>query len=147
MASALGPAGPPARKAVLLVPPPMVGGGGAVVDTSRTVIDMIVCPWIAVASTELGLFTIACVIPTICAGGDRNALGRARFCCSNGTIGPCTGMGSMLTGWNTGPPCTAGEMPCARMVVPWGIDAIRTTVGGSAGLVVCGTVAQIPGSM
>ena len=37
-------------------------------------------------------------------------------------------------------------LPWATIPVPWGIEAIRTTVGGSGGAVVFGTVAQMPGS-
>lgn len=46
-----------------------------------------------------------------------------------------------------GGPVIADARPYARIVVPWGIDPIRTTVGTSAGFVVLGTVVQIPGSM
>ena len=42
---------------------------------------------------------------------------------------------------------TTLPVPCARITVPCGIDAIRTTVWGSLGALVFGTWAQIPGSM
>jgi hypothetical protein len=37
-------------------------------------------------------------------------------------------------------------VPCATIVVPCGIDAIRATVTGSFGVVVTGTESHIPGS-
>ena len=46
----------------------------------------------------------------------------------------------------TGGPAIVNALPWARTAVPCGIDAIRTTVGGSFGAVVAGTVAQMPGS-
>ena len=45
-----------------------------------------------------------------------------------------------------GGPAIVKAPPWATMPVPWGMDAIRTTVGGSFGAVVFGTVAQMPGS-
>src|SRR5664280_1121062 len=52
----------------------------------------------------------------------------------------------MSTGLMTGPPATVNEVPCASMVVPCGIDAMRTSVAPSAGAVVGGTLNQTPGS-
>src|ERR1700712_2147040 len=54
--------------------------------------------------------------------------------------------GVMSTGSILGPPATVKKVPCASMVVPWGIDAIRVSVGPSFGLVVDGTMIQMPGS-
>ena len=46
-----------------------------------------------------------------------------------------------------GGPAAVVEVPWARIVVPWGIDAIRVSDGvGTAGSVVAGTLSQIPGS-
>lgn len=39
-----------------------------------------------------------------------------------------------------------GEGHCALMVVPWGMDAMRTTLGPFSGLLVAGTLSHIPGS-
>ena len=39
-----------------------------------------VCPAMAASNTEFGLLTMACVMPTICAGGDRKAVGLVRIC-------------------------------------------------------------------
>jgi hypothetical protein len=39
-----------------------------------------------------------------------------------------------------------GEKDCALIVVPWGMDAMRTTLGPFAGLVVAGTFSHMPGS-
>ena len=52
----------------------------------------------------------------------------------------------MSTAAMSGFPLTVDEVPWAAMVVPWGIDAMRTTVGPSAGSVVAGTAIQSPGS-
>src|SRR5579863_4852579 len=38
-------------------------------------------------------------------------------------------------------------VPWATIAVPCGIEAMRTTLGGTAGSVVSGTMTQIPGSM
>lgn len=56
------------------------------------------------------------------------------------------GNGRMLTGSMMGPPLTVVAAPWAFTVVPCGMDAMRATVVGSAGLVVTGTVTQKPGS-
>ena len=53
----------------------------------------------------------------------------------------------LLLGMFGGPPSRNCVVPWARMTVPCGIEAMRTTVAGSLGSLVCGTTAQIPGSM
>src|SRR5947209_1491655 len=142
----LGP-GPPAKNDVLSVPPPVIGAAALVVTWS-VVVERIVCPAIAACRTEFGLFTMPCVMPTMSAGGERNAVATERFCSGNGPKGaPPIGNGSMLLFGMTGPPAACDAVPCARIVVPCGIDARRTTVGNSAGFVVAGTDAQMPGSM
>ena len=55
--------------------------------------------------------------------------------------------GRMLLSGMVGGPSAAADVPWARMTVPCGIDPIRTTDARTAGSVVLGTVAQIPGSM
>ena len=52
----------------------------------------------------------------------------------------------MSTGAMVGFPAMANEVPWASTVVPWGIDAMRTTVAPSVGSVVVGTASQSPGS-
>jgi len=54
--------------------------------------------------------------------------------------------GVMSTGLITGGPATDTKFPCASMVVPCGIDAMRTTVFPKFGTLVAGTCIQIPGS-
>ena len=70
--------------------------------------------------------------------------GNARAVLAGGA--PPIGNGRMLTGLMTGPPLTVRAVPWAFTVVPCGMDAMRATVAGSAGLVVTGTVTQHPGS-
>lgn len=77
--TAFGPcAGVPCRNAVLEVPPPTTGRIGCV-ETLSVVVFRTVSPVKAVVKTEFGLFTIAWVMPTISAGGDRKADGMERF--------------------------------------------------------------------
>ncbi len=58
---------------------------------------------------------------------------------------PMNGVMSMAA--MVGLPATGGSaVPCAVIVVPCGIDAMRATVNGSCGLVVAGTASQMPGS-
>jgi hypothetical protein len=53
----------------------------------------------------------------------------------------------LVPGMCWGPPECFSATPWASTTVPCGIDAMRTTDAGTFGSVVCGTVAQIPGSM
>jgi hypothetical protein len=46
----------------------------------------------------------------------------------------------------TGFPALLVNVPWASIVVLWGIDAMRANVAPSAGVVVAGTLSQIPGS-
>ena len=98
----------------------------------------------------MGSSSIAWVMPFIWAGGERNGLGTSSWASGIGLglfRSPITN-GTVLIGGNgVGPPADGVAVPWMRMEVPWGIVPIRTTVGGSAGSVVCGTVAQMPGSM
>ncbi len=52
----------------------------------------------------------------------------------------------MLTVGMVGGPAKDVEVPWATIVVPCGIEAMRASVGPSAGLVVAGTNIQRPGS-
>ena len=52
----------------------------------------------------------------------------------------------MSTGSICGPPATVKEVPWASMVVPCGMEAMRTIVAPSSGTVVAGTLSQTPGS-
>src|ERR1700751_202926 len=86
--------------------------------------------------------------------GSRKVVGTARSASlkgGNATAvlgggGPRIANGRMLTGLIVGPPLTVKGVPWAFTVVPWGMEAMRTTVVGSAGFVVAGTVTQKPGS-
>ena len=53
----------------------------------------------------------------------------------------------LLSGMFWGPPGITWATPWAKMTVPCGIDAMRTTDAGSLGSLVAGTVAQMPGSI
>ena len=55
--------------------------------------------------------------------------------------------GRMLMLGIIGEPGNSGRRPCAPVVVPCGMEAMRTTVAVSAGLVVGGTAAHMPGSI
>src|SRR5271165_4111296 len=58
-----------------------------------------------------------------------------------------TGMLAAFTGLIVGGPLIGGnEVPCALMVVPCGIDAIRVNVCPSCGSLVVGTITHSPGS-
>ena len=99
---------------------------------------------------------MACVTP---GATKRNWVGWDRFSsvnvCATVLKSPFAGAGlpkkngrMLLFGMFCGPPeITWGAPPWARMVVPCGIDAMRTTDAGSLGSDVCGTAAQMPGSM
>lgn len=52
----------------------------------------------------------------------------------------------MSTAAMAGFPATVNDFPWASIVVPCGIDAMRTTVASSAGSVVTGTAIHSPGS-
>ena len=55
--------------------------------------------------------------------------------------------GVISTGGMVGAPAFEPDVPWASMVAPCGIDAIRASdAAGTAGLVVGGTLSQIPGS-
>src|SRR5208282_6351603 len=54
--------------------------------------------------------------------------------------------GVISTGFMVGGPATVTAVPCASMVVPCGIEAMRTTDSPSCGTLVAGTCIQIPGS-
>jgi hypothetical protein len=123
-----------------------------------TVVFVIVCPAIAAVSTEFGLFTIAWVMLGGIGFGSRKVVATLRSASLKGgnaiavlgggvsVGGLVIGNGRMLTGLMTGPPLTSRAVPWAFTVVPCGMDAMRATVAGSAGLVVTGTVTQNPGS-
>ena len=66
--------------------------------------------------------------------------------CKNGTIDDCLSCPTGAATYSLFAGSVAGSN-CASTTVPCGIDPIRTTVGGSFGSVVCGTCAQMPGSM
>src|SRR5579862_5630218 len=145
---ALGP-GAPWRNAIFEVPPPEAGGLSGTVDIFKVVVEIIFCPWIACASTTLGLSTMACVTLGMSAAAVRKFEAFARVDSGKGTRFPGFPManGVMLTGANGGAPLRVGSAtPCATKVVPWGISPIRATVGGSCGFVVCGIVTHRPGS-
>src|SRR5271166_5346357 len=59
------------------------------------------------------------------------------------TLGPG---GLMVTAGIVGGPLAVDDVPCARKVLPCGIDAIRTSVCPSAGSVVDPTAIHRPGS-
>jgi hypothetical protein len=92
------------------------------------------------------LSTIAWATPAISAGGDRKLVGLERSVSGkkifrvglpiwNGTVSITSTIG--------GPAIGASTAPCATMVVPCGIEAMRTTVGDSKAFVVAGTEAQL----
>ena len=108
------------------------------------------CPATAACNTEFGLSTICCVMLASPAPFVRNSVGFVRSCSGKWILPARLPIGngrmsvSLILG---GPFASSNTLPCARMVVPCGIEAMRTTVGGSRGLAVLGTVAQMPGSM
>jgi hypothetical protein len=113
---------------VFASPPPTTGVVGSE-ETSNTIVFLIVCPDIAAARTEFGLSTIACVMPTISPGGDREFDGVERLDSGNCifvTVPMVKGVISLIVIF--GGPATGVAMPWASTVVPCGIDAIRTTV-------------------
>ena len=109
-----------------------------------TVVCLIVCSSIAAVRTLLGFFTMSWVTP-----GDarRNsvlvsrgrapvnvaaALSKSEF----GGGGPPIGKGRMLLASMRGPESSSNALPWARITVPCGIDAMRTTLVGTSGSVV-----------
>src|SRR5260370_6411157 len=105
---ALGPAvGAPCKKAVLASPPPTTGVAGSV-EMIRAMVCVIVCPAIAADRTELGLSTIAWVMPAVSAGGERKAVGVARSDSGNVNFLAAFPMrnGVMSTGTMIGGPAT-----------------------------------------
>src|SRR5262249_15147788 len=101
-----------------------------------------------------GSFSMACVIVPAAAKDVRSCGIRAVFLLTtcwlgNGTLAPGWPIwnGVMSTGLMLGLPLTVEKVPWASMVVPWGIDPMRKTVGcGTLGSVVFGMDIQSPGS-
>jgi hypothetical protein len=82
-------------------------------------------------------------------GSVRKVVGTPRFISGKlmGVFGGAIVKGMMLAGAKGGVPLLWKAIPCATIVVPWGIFASRETVGGSSGFEVAGTLTQIPGSI
>src|SRR5262249_22986038 len=119
-----------------------------------TVVDVMVCDAMCLRSRVLGSSTIACVIVPAAMKDVRSCgilavfLSDA-FWLGNGTFegGWPILNGVVSLGPMTGGPLIVEKVPWASIVVPWGIDAIRKTVGsGTLGSVVFGMLIQSPGS-
>jgi hypothetical protein len=105
---AFGPAvGAPCEKAVFERPPPTTGVAGSD-EIIRTTVCVMFCPAIAADRTEFGLSTIACVMPAMSAGGDRNWVGVAKFDSGKGIFLAALPIakGVMSTGLMVGGPAT-----------------------------------------
>jgi hypothetical protein len=118
--NAFGPAAVPCRNEVLVRPPPTTGSVGSE-DTSRVAVSTIVLPIRPDSRTEFGLVTIAWVIPTMSACGERSEEGVERldsvklilfvgWFSRNGVISTMGILG--------GPGLGDIDKPCASTVVP-----------------------------
>src|SRR3954471_5498341 len=146
-ASALG-----LRKAMLPVPPPMTGAT-ARVSILMVVVSTMFCPAIALRRTLFGSSRMACVIVPAAMKLERSCgilgVGVLVAVWEGNRIfapAPLLPMGVMSTGGITGGPGFLSNVPWALIVVPCGMEAIRTTVTVSPGADVLGTMIQRPGS-
>src|SRR6266516_642580 len=142
----------PFRKAMLTVPPPNRGTAGWL-EMEMMVVDVMACDAMWLRSRVLGSVSIACVMVPA-------AMKEVRFCGIRAVLlvaavwlgkgillwGAAVENGVMSTAGMVGFPAMVDEVPWASRVVPWGIDAMRTTVDPSAGAVVAGTAIHSPGS-
>src|SRR5580704_15745116 len=107
-------------------------------------------PAMALRSTVFGSVSIAWVMVPAAMKGVRSCGMRAvpvavAVWLGNGNrLAPAVGV--MSTDGIVGGPANWVDVPCARIVVPCGIEAIRATSWPSAGSVVGGTQIQSPGS-
>ena len=121
--------------------------------TTIVVVDRIFCTAMAFLSNEFGSSNKACVIVPALIQGVRSCGMRAVSWFDRGLTGeldrapPPTGNGVMSTEcYVRRARLRRDATPCATMVVPCGIEAKRARDMGSWGLVVAGTLSQIPGS-
>src|SRR5215471_6154659 len=142
----------PSRKAMLSVPPPNRGAAGWL-EMEMVVVDVMFCEAMWLRTRVLGSVSMAWVmVPAAIKGarfcGIRAVLLVAAVWLGKGILlwGGRVANGVMSTAGMFGFPAAVDEVPWASTVVPCGIDAMRTTVGPSAGSVVCGTAIQMPGS-
>src|SRR5580658_6161931 len=157
-ASALGAvtAGLPSRKAILAVPPPNSGAAGAV-ETVKTIVLVMVWPAMASRRTVFGSVKIAWVIVPAAMNLVRSwgirgvsvfaAVWLMKVMNSGGLLPMMKGV--MLTAGMVGGPLmeVVGAKVWALIVVPCGIDAIRTRELASTGVVVvAGIFIHRPGS-
>src|SRR5277367_3941554 len=135
----------PSKNAMLSTPPPKSGGVGAV-EMIIAIVLMIFCVAMTSLSSLFGLSNNCCVIVPA-------AMKLLRSCGILGVFvlaavwlanlilfaGFAVRNGVMSTGFMIGGPATSTKVPCASMVVPCGIEAMRVTVVPSGGTFVEGT--------
>src|SRR5271168_3243083 len=135
----------PSKKAMLSTPPPKSGGVGAV-EMIIAIVLSIFCLATTSLSNLFGLSNNCCVIvpaaiKLLRSCGILGVFGLVAVWLANLILfaGFAVWNGVMSTGFMSGAPATSTKLPCASMVVPCGIDAMRVTVSPSAGRVVDGT--------
>src|SRR5579859_3283159 len=117
----------PRRKAMLSVPPPKSGLAG-LVAMEMTAVEVMVWPAMASRRIVLGSSRMAWVIVPSLMNGVRS-WGIRRVCGSLAFwLGNRPDVGVMLTGGILGGPLITCDVPWAQIVVPCGIEAIRTRV-------------------
>jgi hypothetical protein len=152
---AVADAGAPCKKAILAVPPPSSGVVGFV-ETLKTMVLVMVFPMLASRNTVFGSVKMACVMVP-------SAINLLRSCGSRGvlaldavwlakvivSLGLPIKNGVISTAFMVGGPAmlVVGARAWALMVVPCGMDAIRTSDSPSTGsVVVAGMCIHSPGS-
>src|SRR5579875_948473 len=135
----------PLRKAMFSAPPPNRGLTG-LAATDRAVVDVMVCLVKTSRRTVLGSFSMAWVMVPFAMNVDRSCGIRAVLASVAVWLGNGPLDGVMVTGGGDGGPAKVRNVPWQLIVVPCGIEAIRTRLVPSPGSLVPGTIIHSPGS-